>query len=140
MHIEQTLVLKASREQVFRAFTDYEAVPKWQSLFTRVTVTKRDGNKVELDTDVNFRGRTAKRIEKHVLMPPQQILVEGEMEGITNSTVWKFEPIPEGTRLEVVLDARLPWKFRVLGPLAKRQFQALLRNWLQELAEYVEAK
>ena len=138
MHIEGTQIARAPREKVFQAFTDYDAVPKWQTLFTRVTVAKRDGNTVLLDMEVNMRGRKAMRTEKHVLTPPEQILVEGEMEGITNRSVWKFEPVPEGTRVTVKVEARLPLRLKVVGPLVKRQFQGLVRDWLQDLAKYVE--
>jgi len=140
LHIEQTQLVKAPREQVFHAWTDYEAVPKWQTLFTRVTVTKRDGNTVSLDMEVNMRGRKVMRTEKHVLTPPERVDVEGEMEGITNTSVWKFESLPEGSRVTVIVEASLPWRLKVMGPLVKRQFQAIVREWLQDLAKYVEAK
>ena len=138
MHIEATQIAKAPREKVFQAWTDYEAVPKWQTLFTRVTVAKRDGNTVHLDMEVNMRGRKAMRTEKHVLTPPERVDVEGEMEGITNTSVWKFESVPEGTLVTLKVEARLPLRLRVVGPLVKRQFQALVRDWLQDLAKYVE--
>ncbi len=140
MHIEQTQVVKAPREQVFQAWTDYEVVPKWQTLFTSVTVTKRDGNTVSLDMEVNMRGRKTMRTEKHVLTPPERVDVQGEMAGITNTSVWKFESLPEGSRVTVSVEARLPWRLKVMGPLVKRQFQAIVREWLQDLAKYVEAK
>ncbi len=138
MHIEAVQIARAPREKVFEAFTDYDAVPKWQSFFTRITVAKREGNTVTLDTEVNMRGRKVMRTEKHVLTPPEQILVEGEMEGITNNTVWKFESVPEGTRVTAIFEARLPWRLRIIGPLVKRQFQAFARGWLLELAKHVE--
>lgn len=140
MHIEQTQVVKAPREQVFQTWTDYEEVPKWQTLFTSVKVAKRDGNTVHLDMEVNMRGRRAIRTEKHILRQPQRVDVEGEMEGITNTSVWKFESAPEGSRVTVIIEARLPWRLKVMGPLVKRQFQALVRDWMQDLAKYVEAK
>ena len=140
MHIEQTQVVKAPREQVFQALTDYEAVPKWQTLFTRVTVAKRDGNTVHVDMEVNMRGRKALRTERHILTPPERIDVEGEMEGITNTSVWKFEPAPEGSRVTVIVEARLPLRLKILAPLVKRQFQGLVQDWLQDLAKYVESK
>ena len=130
--------MKAPREQVFHAWTDYEAVPKWQTLFTSVTVTKRDGNTVSLDMEVNMRGPKSMRTEKHVLTPPERVDVEGEMAGITNTSVWKFESIPEGSRVTVKVEARLPLRLKVMAPLVKRQFQALVREWLQDLAKYVE--
>ena len=140
MHIEQTQVVKAPREQVFQAWNDVETWPKFFSFFTSVTVIKQDGNNKTLDTEVNFRGRKARRIEKHVLTPPEKVMVEGEMEGITNTTEWKFEPVPEGTRVIATVEARLPLRLKILGPLAKRQFQALVRESMQNFANYVEAK
>jgi len=140
LHIEQTRVVNAPREHVFRAFTDYDAVPKWQTFFTRVTVTKRDGNTVYLDTEVLLRGRKTGRTEKHLLTPPEKIDVEGEMEGIANTTSWKFESVPEGTQVTAIVDFSLPLRLKVIAPLVKRQFQPLLRDWFQQLAKYVEAK
>ncbi len=108
MHIEQTQIVKAPRGQVFQVWTDYEAVPKWQTLFTSLKVAKRDWNTVHLDMEVNMRGRRAMRTEKHILTPPERVDVEGEMEGITNTSVWKFESVPDGTRVTVKVEARLP--------------------------------
>ncbi len=97
MHIEQTQIVKAPCEKVFQAWTDYENWPKYFDFFTRVTVTERAGNTARLDTEVKFMGREAKRTEKHVLTPPERVEVEGEMDGMTNTSVWKFETVPEGT-------------------------------------------
>jgi uncharacterized protein YndB with AHSA1/START domain len=135
LHIEQTLVVKAPREQVFQAWTDYENWPRYFDFFTRVTVTERAGNTALLDTEVKFMGRDAKRAEKHVLTPPERVDVEGEMEGMTNTTVWKFESVPQGTRLTAIVEARLPLRLRVLGPLARRRLQVLLRESMQGLAK-----
>jgi ribosome-associated toxin RatA of RatAB toxin-antitoxin module len=140
VHIEQTQVVKASPEEVFKAYADCEAWPKWQTLFKGVKVTKREGNAQYLEAEVKFLGRKSSRTEKHVMTPPEQILVEGEAMGITNTTLWKFEPVPEGTRVSAALDAQLPFGLKVVGPLVKRQARAALREWLQRLAKYVEAK
>ncbi len=86
-------------------------------------------------------GREAKRTEKHVLTPPERVEVEGEMEGMTNTSVWKFETVPEGTKLTVVIEAQLKGRWvKLLGPLAKRRLQGLVRESMQGLARYVEAK
>jgi len=140
LHIEQTQVVKALPEEVFKAYADSEAWPKWQTLFKSVKVTKRDGNTQYLEAEVKFLGRKSSRTEKHVMTPPEQILVEGETMGITNTTLWKFEPVPEGTRVSAALDAQLPFALKVVGPLVKRKARADLREWLQSLAKYVEAK
>jgi len=140
LHIEQTQVVKASPEEVFKAYADCEAWPKWQTLFKSVKVTKGDGNTQYLEAEVKFLRRKSSRTEKHVMTPPEQILVEGEAVGITNTTLWKFEPVPEGTRVSAALDAQLPFALKVVGPIVKRQARAALRDWLQSLTKYVEAK
>jgi carbon monoxide dehydrogenase subunit G len=85
-------------------------------------------------------GRKARRTEKHVLTPPEQVQVEGETEGSTNTTVWKFEPVAEGTRVTAVVEAQLKGLYKGLGLLAKRQLQTLLDEWMRAFAKYVEAK
>jgi len=121
--------------------TDYENWPKYFDFFTRVTVTERAGNTARLDTRVKFMGREAKRMEKYVLAPPERVKVEGEMEGMTNTSVGKFETVPEGTQLTVVIEVQLRGRWaKILGPLAKRRLQGLVRQSIQGLARYVEAK
>jgi len=140
MHVEQAQVVRAPREQVFEAWTDYEAWPRFSGLFTRVSVKERAGNTVHVVAEIKVMGRKTARSERHVLTPPEQVRVEGETEGATNGTLWTFEPVPEGTRLTAVLDADLGPVTRLLGPLARRQVQTILRDWMQGLARYVEAK
>jgi carbon monoxide dehydrogenase subunit G len=140
MRVEQVQVVKAPREQVFEAWTDYEAWPRFSGLFSRVSVKERTGNTVHIDAEVKLMGRRTTRSEMHLLTPPEQVRVEGETETATNTTLWTFEPVPEGTRVTAVVDAELGGLTKLLGPLAKRQVQAMLREWMQGLARYVEAK
>ena len=140
MRVDQVEIVKAPREHVFQAWTDYEAWPRFSGLFTRVSVKERAGNTVHIDADVKVMGRKIGRSEKHVLTPPEQVRVQGETEGATNTTLWTFEPVPEGTRVTAIVDTELSGLTRLLGPLAKRQLHTLLREWMQGLARYVEAK
>ncbi len=73
-------------------------------------------------------------------LPPEKVEVEGEIRGVTNTTVWTFEEAPEGTMVTAVLDAQLKGLLRLLGPLARWQGQTGLRQWMQAFAQYVEAK
>jgi carbon monoxide dehydrogenase subunit G len=140
MRVEQAQVVRAPREQVFQAWTDYEAWPRFSGLFTQVSVRERAGNTVHIEAELKLMGRKIGRSEKHVLTPPEQVRVEGETEGATNTTLWTFEPVPEGTRVTAVVDAELGGVTKLLGPLAKRQMQTMLRDWMQGLTRYVEAK
>jgi len=138
VHIQ---LVKAPRQQVFEAWTDCESWPRWNPIsFTEVTVTERAGNTVRLDAQIKVMGLRTRRTEKHVLTPPEKVEVEGEIRGVTNTTVWTFEEAPEGTMVTAVLDAQLKGLLRLLGPLARWQGQTGLRQWMQAFAQYVEAK
>ena len=65
MRTEYSQLVKAPRDQVFQAFTDYEAIPTCDRVvFKRVTVTERGPNTARLDEEVRFMGMTMKRTEK----------------------------------------------------------------------------
>jgi carbon monoxide dehydrogenase subunit G len=139
MRVEQAQFVKAPREHVYQTWTDYDAWPKFSSLFKRVTVVERAGNTVHINAEISVMGRTTGRTEKHVLTPPEQVLVSGETEGSTNTTLWKFAATPEGTVVSATVEVELTGLTRLLGPLAERQLQQLLREWVRGLAKYAEA-
>ena len=141
MRIEQAQLVKAPREQVFQAWTDYEAYPKWDPvLFTRVKVMERVGNYARLDAQVRFMGMRMRRTEKHVLTPPEKVEVLGDVPNATNSTLWKFEAVPEGTMLTAVIEAQFKGLLKLLQPIAERQARSVTRQWMRAFAHYVEAK
>jgi len=138
VRIEQ--VVKAPRDQVFQTFTDYEAWPRFSGLVTRVTVTERAGNTVHLDMEIKVMGRKFKRTEKLVLAAPEQVLVEGDTVGSTNTSVWKFDPVPEGTLVRGVLEFQGKGLYKLMGPFANRLQQTSFDEWLRAFAKYVEAQ
>ena len=140
MRNEQTQVVKAPREQVFKTWTDYEAWPRFSTFFTRVRVVERAGNTVHLDQEIKVMGLRAKRTEKHTLTPPEQIQVEGKAMGSTNTTLWMFEPVPGATQMTAVVETQLIGLAKVFGPLFRRYLQAALREWMQAFAKYVEVQ
>ena len=141
VRIEETQVVHAPRERVFQTFNDYDAWPKFSSFFKHVTVVERAENTVRVNAEISVMGGTTSRTEKHVLTPPEQVLVSGEHEGATTATIWTFEETPEGTLVTAVVEAELTGLLpRILGPLAKRQLRRLLREWLRGLAKYAEAQ
>jgi hypothetical protein len=80
------------------------------------------------------------RTERHVLRPPESVVVTGDIPNATNTTVWKFDPVPDGTLLTAVLDIRFKGMLRLLQPVAQRQGTAGLRGWMRAFARHVEAK
>jgi ribosome-associated toxin RatA of RatAB toxin-antitoxin module len=140
MRIEESQPVKAPQQQVFDAWTDYEAWPRFSTLFTRVAVLERVDHAVRLDIDIKVLGRTTRRVESHVVTPPQEVRVQGEMEGADNTSVWTFEPTAEGTLLRAVVEAEPTGLRRLLGPFAKRILTKMLRDEMRAFATYVEAE
>jgi len=134
-------LVKAPRERVFEALTDYEAIPTWDRVvFKRITVTERGPNTATLDADVRFMGMKMRRTERHVLTPPEKIEVDGSVRDAINTTVWTLSTTPEGTILAAQLEVEFKGLLKLLQPLAERRMRNLLPEWMRELASYVEAK
>jgi ribosome-associated toxin RatA of RatAB toxin-antitoxin module len=140
MHSELEQVVKASPEKVFQAYGDYETWPRWSDLFSRVTVVKREGNTVHLATEAKILGRTFKGTETHEETPPHGTRNEAQGPSYVARTLWKFEPVPEGTKITWILDAELKGALaKLLGPFASRRLEPMGRKFLKDLAKYVEA-
>ena len=117
--------------------TDCESWPKWDPVaFTRVTVTERVGDTTRIDAETKFMGLRMRRTEKHVLTPPEKVEVTGGVPNATNTTLWKFEAVPEGTMLTTVLEARFKGMLKLLQPIAEWQVRTVLRKWMQAFARY----
>ena len=48
MHFEVSLVVRAPHDKVYSAYADFEAMPRWSRQTKAVTVSKREGNTVDL--------------------------------------------------------------------------------------------
>jgi len=141
VRVELEQLVQAPRDRVYEAWTDCEAWPTWDPvIFKRVVIVERSGNTRRLDADVRFMGRTMRRTEDHVLTPPEKIEVRGGVPGMTNTTEWRFEPTPDGTRLTAALDIQLAGLLKVLGPLVGWQARSVTRKWMEALARHVESQ
>ena len=140
VRIEQSQLVRAPGEKVFQAWTDYEAWTTWdRDVFTRVTVAERVGNTARLDIETKFMGLRMPRTERHVLTPPVKVEVDGSVPIATNTTVWKFDAVPEGTMLTAILEIGFKGVLKFMDPIAGRQGRNLLSKWMQAFAKYVEA-
>jgi ribosome-associated toxin RatA of RatAB toxin-antitoxin module len=141
MRTEYSQLVRAPRERVFQALTDYEAIPTWDRvMFKRVTVTERGPNTATLDADVRFMGLKMRRTERHVLTPPEKIEVDGSVRDAINTTVWTLRAAPEGTILTALLEVEFKGLLKLLQPLAERQMRNVLPEWMREFASHVEAQ
>jgi hypothetical protein len=149
--IQQTHIVKIPRDEVFRAWTDYQEWPRFSHLYSRVTVVARTRNTARLDGVVKVRhghlvgidhprGRNAKRTEQHLLTSPEHVDVTADTEGVISTSTWKFEPIPEGTLVMVDMHAPVHGWTMLVGTIVRSSLQSLLRQELQAFAAYVEAR
>jgi ribosome-associated toxin RatA of RatAB toxin-antitoxin module len=138
---EYSHLVRAPRERVFQALTDYEAIPTWDRvMFKRVTVTERGPNTATLDADVRFMGLKMRRTERHILTPPEKIEVDGSVRDAINTTVWTLRAAPEGTILTARLEVEFKGLLKLLQPLAERQVRNVLPEWMREFTSHVEAQ
>ena len=144
-HFEITETIRAPREEVFAAATDYESMPKWSKLYTSVHITKREGNIVYTDVETKARGQTSRGTTKYVEIPPERIELVGESGNGASATVMlRFEPSAGGsasTNLVYVADYDFPGAAAtILGPLARGMLQSTLKEEGRAFAAYVEGK
>ena len=86
--------------------------------------------------------RKFKMMGTSVLTPPEKVVKESETDdGTIGKVILTFTEVPERTRVDWVNDIELKgvW-MKILGPLAKRQIQKLLKQELEAFAKYVESR
>ncbi len=62
----------------------------------------------------------------------------GDVPDATNTTVWKFEAVPEGTMLTAVIEFQFKGMLKLLQPITEWQARTVTRKWMQAFATYVE--
>jgi hypothetical protein len=85
-------------------------------------------------------GMKMRRTETHRLTPPERVEVTGDVQDATNTTVWTFDTVPEGTLLTAVLEARFNGLLRLMQPIAEWQARTVLGQWMRAFAKYVEGQ
>ncbi|MDD5294573.1 MAG: SRPBCC family protein, partial [Patescibacteria group bacterium] len=57
IHLQGSWIIKAPLEDVFKIITDFENMPKnFPTVAKSITITKRDGNYLEMDAEVKSFG------------------------------------------------------------------------------------
>ncbi|MDV3277892.1 MAG: SRPBCC family protein [Nitrososphaerales archaeon] len=57
LHVEVSRVVKAPRERVFSAYTDFKAIPRWSGQVTVLRVVGREGDTVHVERGSPSGGR-----------------------------------------------------------------------------------
>ena len=131
--------MKAQREKVYAAYTDFEAWPKWSRQATTVRVVGREGGTVSIESETVSGGRPGITVAKLVLSPPGGVETEGETRLTKTRRTVRFEDVPEGTKVTAVLDVRVKGAWAsIFAPRGKDEAESSAQEGLKYFAEYVE--
>ena len=135
MHYEVSVIVKVPREKAYKAFTDFEAGPKWSKERTALKVSKKEGNNVYLSSasGASNPGR------KMRLFPPERVESSSESRFSKTKSVVKFERAPEGTKVTASLDMEVKghWSW-VMKTRGKEGVESSAMEMLKAFAKYVE--
>ena len=138
MRVEVTQIVRAPREKVYAAYTDFESMPNWSKGVTAVRVVRMGEGGVRLETETLSGGVTRKSTAELTLSPAS---VESERETRFTRTRRSvtFEDVPEGTKVTAVVDVRVKGLWSVLlTPRGREEAESSAREGLASFANYVE--
>jgi uncharacterized membrane protein len=140
LHVEVSCVVRARREKVYAAYTDFEAWPKWSKQATTMRVISREGGTVSIESEIVSDGRPRITVAKLTLSPPEGVETEGETRLTRTRRTVRFQDLPEGTKVTAVLDFQVkgPWAW-IIAPRGRDEAEASAREMLKSFAEYVES-
>lgn len=132
--------MKAPREKVYAAYTDFEAWPKWSRQTTNVRVVGREGGTVHIESRVPSSDRPRISLAKLTLSPPEKVETEGGTRFTKTRRTVRFEDVPQGTKVTAVLDVQVKGMWTsIFVPRGKDEAESSAREGLRSFAEYVES-
>jgi uncharacterized protein YndB with AHSA1/START domain len=140
LHVEASYVVKAQREKVYAAYTDFETWPKWSRQATTVRVIGKERGTVSIESETVSGGRPRITLAKLTLSPPEEVETEGETRLTRTRRTVRFEAVPEGTKVTARLDFQIkrPWGL-IFAPRVKDEVELSAQEGLRSFAEYVES-
>ncbi|MGD1054834.1 MAG: SRPBCC family protein [Nitrososphaerales archaeon] len=139
MRVEVCYVVRAPREKVYAAYTDFESMPKWSRQVTAVRVVGRKDDTVYIESEVSSGGRSRPSSAKLTLSPPEWVETESEARFTKARRTVRFKEVLEGTKVTAVLDVSVKglWAW-VFAPRSMESAEASAQEGLAAFARYVE--
>ena len=139
MHVEVSRIVKAPREKVFAAYTDFEAAPKWSKELSSVKILGTQGNTVRVESGSRARGGR-RALATFDLYPPERVVTEGETRLTRVRRAVLLEEVQEGTRVTATLDITVKGRWSwVFSPRRNSGAERSAGGELESFARYVEA-
>ena len=115
-------VIKAPIDQVFKIISDFESMTKnFPTVAESLVITKKDGNKLEIDARAKSFGTVFPVKMKTEIIPGKGYISDNENSklGISGHEEFLMEEIAEGTRINYVYEVNIhnKWLRVIAGPL-----------------------
>ena len=125
INLKGSWVIKAPVGQVFKIISDFENMPKnFPTVAESLVITKKDGNKLEIDAKAKSFGLVFPVKMKTEIIPGRGYISDNENSklGISGHEEFLMEEIEEGTRINYVyeVDIHNKWLRVIAGPLLGR--------------------
>jgi uncharacterized membrane protein len=139
VHFEASVVVRAPRERVYSAYTDFEAMPSWSRRPRPVRVAGREGDTVYLESQGDSRDGSQKARREMHLFPKERVESSGETRFTRTMSIVRFEDVPEGTKVTAILDVYVKGRWAwILGTRGRSEVEPSALEELTSFAKYVE--
>jgi carbon monoxide dehydrogenase subunit G len=122
IHLEGSWIIKAPLEDVFRIITDFENMPKnFPKVAEKVTITKREGDDLEIDAQVKSFGAVFPVKMKTKILPQRGFISDNESPkfGTSGHEELLLEKAEDGTKINYIyeVDIHKKWLRIIAKPL-----------------------
>jgi len=144
IHLEDSWTIKAPIEEVFNIVTDFENLPKnFPQVASSVTITKREGNDLEIEAAVKSFGTTFPVKMKTKILPQRGFISDNQSLkfGTSGHEELLLETVAGGTKINYVyeVDIHKKWLRIIAKPLigwfAMKAWERAVVNKLRKILE-----
>lgn len=144
IHLEDSWIIKAPIKEVFNVVTDFENMPKnFPKVAETVTITKREGDNLEIDAQVKSFGTTFPVKMKTKILSQRGFISDNQslQFGTSGHEELLLEKVEGGTKINYVyeVDIRKKWLRIIAKPLigwfAMKAWEKAFVNQLRKILE-----
>ena len=144
IHLENSWIIKAPLAGVFNIVTDFENMPKYfPKVAESLTITKRDGNDLEIEAQVKSFGKTFLVKMKTKIIPGRGFISDNESPkfGTSGHEEFLLEEVAGGTKIKYIyeVDIHKKWLRIIAKPLiglfAMKAWENAVINELRRIVE-----
>lgn len=144
IHLEDSWTIKAPIEEVFNIITDFENLPKnFPKVAESVTITKREGNNLEIEAQVKSFGTTFPVKMKTKILPQRGFISDNQSPkfGTSGHEELLLENVEGSTKINYIyeVDIHKKWLRIIAKPLigwfAMKAWEKAVVNELRKLLE-----